>query len=245
MSLNWMTLFHKPFWLLLCLLAIPLWGAQVSYPRSWSAWSWTSGVVHFRPLPDLTRPVLPLTWGDLDGDGDQERISLSAGTVTLWRQSQPVWQSPADWQVYQAELADLNRDGRLELVLLVWRPFHPWPVDRVMPNSGRIIGHQDARGQSCQLILIGWERNAYRQVWAGSALARPVYAFASVDVNGDGLQELVALEGDYTHRQPAQSLAFWAWNGFGFDLLGRRDGTFSSLKVVKSSTGVLTVLTRN
>ena len=131
-------------------------------------------------------------------------------------------------------MADLNRDGREELALLVWRPFKPWPIENILPHGGRISGNQNAEGYSCHLVLIGWRGGAWRELWAGSALARPLAAIEPADVDGDGFAELAVLEGNYsdTAGSPASSLAVWSWNGFGFDLLARQNGSFHQLRVI-------------
>jgi hypothetical protein len=133
------------------------------------------------------------------------------------------WSSPAGWTVQQADWTDLNHDGQSEVTLLVKRPFAPWPVDRVLPYGGFINSHQDADGFSSHIILIGWKGDHWGELWAGSALARPVRSFQTCDVNNDGRQELMVLEGDYTDRDQstATSLAIWEWNSFGFDLVSR------------------------
>jgi hypothetical protein len=133
------------------------------------------------------------------------------------------WSSPVGWTVQQAAWTDLNHDGIPEVTLLVRRPFEPWPVDRVLPYGGRIQNHQDRNGQSSHIILIGWKKDHWGELWAGSALARPVRSFQSADLDQDGAQELVVLEGDYKDSDPfaAESLAIWKWNGFGFDLVSR------------------------
>jgi len=133
------------------------------------------------------------------------------------------WSSPADWTVQQADWTDLNHDGNPEVTLLVKRPFAPWPVDRVLPYGGFINSHQDAGGFSSHIILIGWKGNRWGELWAGSALARPVRSFKTCDVNNDDRQELMVLEGDYADSDPstASSLAIWEWNSFGFDLVSR------------------------
>lgn len=214
--------------------------------NAWQAWSWGAGSLHRELLPFQPQAAFAPSQADLNGDGRPERLELSGGRAALWQGPDLVWQSPIDWQVDQAELADLNQDGFPELIMTVWRPFQPWPIDRVLPHGGRIAAHRDAGGQSCQVILVGWRGDEFREIWAGSALARPLHEFAVVDLNGDGRPELAVLEGDYeAPGSPARTLAVWSWNSFGFDLLARRAGTFSALRAAFSAEGTPLLLTRN
>jgi hypothetical protein len=173
----------------------------------------------------------PVLAADLNGDGQVENLILEDGEVQIEQHGQVAWRSPADWQVTQALIGDLDRDGRPEIDLLVWRPFRPWPVDRFLPYGGRIDSFQDSQGRSCQIILIAWRGNAYQERWAGSALAEPLQAFVAADLDGDGRQELVGLETSYnaTANSPAEAVSVWAWNGFGFSLLARQSGAFRQM----------------
>ncbi len=184
---------------------------------------------------------------DLDQDGRPERLVLHGETLEIFSGGSPVWRSPSGWQVRAAGVADLNRDGVPEAVLLVWRRFQPWPIDRVLPFGGRIAAYQDAQGQSCHLILIGKKQGAYRELWAGSALAQPLADFAAADLDGDGRQELVALESRYTDPAgaPARELSVWEWNGFGFSLQARVQGAYRELKIYQSADGQSLILTRS
>lgn len=156
-------------------------------------------------------------------------------------QSEPKWQSAASWQVKEAVIADLNRDGWTELVMVVWRPFKPWPIDSFMPHGGRIDDFHDRRGQSCHLILVGWDGEVYRELWAGSALIDPVFNIRAVDLDGDGLQELAALEGQYDATRQTGSLTVWDWNGFGFRLRDRVVGSFNDFGIIWMDNNVLIV----
>jgi hypothetical protein len=162
-------------------------------------------------------------------------IKLLNGSVTL---VSPLgnWNSPATWQVQQAVNTDLNHDGNPEVTLLVRRPFEPWPVDRILPHGGRIQNHQDAEGMSSHIILIGWKKDHWGEVWAGSALARPVQHFEVADLNRDGKQELVVLEGSYRSRSlfSSSSLAVWRWDGFGFELVSRVEKTVNHFVITKT-----------
>ncbi len=154
------------------------------------------------------------------------------------------WQSPADWQVVQGAIADLNQDGRPEISLLLWRPFQPWPVDQWLPRGGRIADFQDPKGQSCHVILIGWKNNGYHELWAGSAMSEPITSFKTADLDGDNALELVALEGNYQNPRsaPARVLKVWKWNGFGFSVVSSMTGIFDKMTLVRTIDGKVLIL---
>ena len=111
---------------------------------------------------------------DLNQDGKKECISLEKGVLKVYgcgnAQADVLWQSPADWTVKQWTFSDLNGDAAPEVTMLVWRDFAAWPVDKVMPAGGRIESFHDAQGKSCHVIMLGWEKGAFQEIWAGSAL---------------------------------------------------------------------------
>lgn len=152
-----------------------------------------------------------------------------------------LWQTPDSWQVRESFFADLDRDGEQELVLLVWRPFAPWPVDRFMPHGGRINNFQDEAGNSCHLILIRLTGKVSEEIWAGSALADPLHSLLPVDLDGDGYQELAAIEYSYDRTNSAGSIVVWQWNGFGFSLEDRAPGTFKSMHAFNVDSSVILI----
>ncbi len=123
-----------------------------------------------------------------------------------------------DWRVTASALADVTGDDLAEWVLVVWRPWRDWPIQSWSPAPSPIAGFHDADGNSCHLILL--DPYEGRQVWAGSALPAPLMSLAVGDVDQDGQNEVVALEGDYAaaRQDPAISVVVWKWNGFGFSL---------------------------
>jgi hypothetical protein len=137
--------------------------------------------------------------------------------------------------VVQAQISDLNRDGRPEATLLVWRPFKPWPVDAWLPHGGRIQNFHDSRGASCHIILIGWKQGAFRELWAGSAMADPVKSFAAADLTGTGRQYLATLEGAYDDPlpAPARRIKIWEWNGFGFSIVNELEDSFRFMGIAQ------------
>ncbi len=210
-------------------------------PACLNLFAWTSDGLTPAPFPSfLLSPTSPSA-ADLDGDGREERVELIDGVALIKRGEELLWSSPADWRVTQASISDFNHDGQSELSLLLWREFAPWPVDAYMLHSGRIDDFHDRQNQSCHLILIGWRRNAFGEIWAGSALADPIVAFSAVDIEGDGKQELIALEGRYDRsKEIAHTITIWDWNGFGFTLRSRAlEGRFRALAAVRAPSGSL------
>jgi hypothetical protein len=196
------------------------------------------------PIPPGIVAVSPPGQADLDGDGSPETLDLAGGRLSILSAGVSVWQSHPAWQVVQAAFTDLNHDGRPEVTLLLWRPFQPWPVDQWLPNGGRISAFHDSAGNSCHIILVGWLHGGYQELWAGSAMADPVIAFAAADLDGDHAQELVALEGRYTDSTsaPARTLKVWEWNGFGFSVVSSMNGLFSKIAIVQAANGQILIL---
>lgn len=190
--------------------------------------------------------IQPLSTDDLDGDGAPESIILAKYRLDIVKDGQSVWQSPVEWQVIQADITDLNHDQKPEVTLLLWRPFKPWPIDSILVHPGRIQTFQNKDGQSCHIILVGWKKGYYREIWAGSALAEPLRSFITVDLTSDGFQELIALESIYADKDtsPARALTAWEWNGFGFSLLARVEGDFHDLIVSLAPDHSYWILTR-
>jgi hypothetical protein len=176
---------------------------------------------------------------DLDGDGHHEEFFLKNGRLEIVSQDLTLWSSPQEWQITQFEITDFNNDLVPEVTLLLWRAFSPWPIDAYIPHPGRIQDFHDQENQSCHLILMGYRQGALRELWAGSALAAPLLEFASADLDHDGDQELIALEGRYDAPvHESSTLTLWEWNGFGFTLLARGPhGYFPSLETVQTSSG--------
>ena len=175
----------------------------------------------------------PKLAGDLDSDGDMECLVSSGENLQITDCNAAIlWQIPSEWRVTEAQVGDLNHDGVDEAILLVWRPFKPWPVDQFLPFGGRIKDFHDSHGESCQIILVGWEKDDWRELWAGSALARPVEQLGVADLDGDGWQELAALENDYDATRIGGQLTVWRWLGFGFTLLDRTESRWERLVIM-------------
>ncbi|HEX2979048.1 MAG TPA: hypothetical protein VHO48_02180 [Anaerolineaceae bacterium] len=206
-------------WILLSVFAV----LACASPVRIRAWQLSGDTFQERELWAAQNPLDRFERVDLDNDGQIETLQLTAGRVLIRSGDATVWESPKAWDVRQVLWSDLNHDGHQEATLLVWRPFKPWPIDRFIPHGGRIAAFQNEQGLSCHLILIGLVQGAYREVWAGSALAEPLQSIAVTDLDADGVQELVARETSYAQMAPTRgtALSVWNWNGFGFTLRAR------------------------
>ena len=229
----------RPTLLLSSLLAMSL----VS-PAYLQLQAWTSGNLTPVSYPSHALATASSKAADLDGDGEVESLTLVNETAFIRRGDVQLWRSPADWNVLQASVSDFDHDGLPEASLLLWREFAPWPVDRYLRHPGRIDDFHDRHNQSCHLILIGWRRSEFREIWAGSALADPIVAFSAADIDGDERQELIALEGRYDRsKEVGQSITIWDWNGFGFSLRWRgREGNLRALSAVQAANGKILLL---
>jgi hypothetical protein len=135
---------------------------------------------------------------------------------------------PPDWHVDASTLADVTGDGAAEWVLLVWRPWRDWPIQQWSAVPSPIAGFHDAAGDSCHLILLDPQDG--HEVWAGSALPVPLLALAVEDVDGDGDNEVLTIEGTYAEGRAGTGryVSVWGWSGFGFRLEWRSPpGTYA------------------
>ncbi len=133
-----MNLMFRRNFLLLSIAALTL----VS-PVPIHAWQLVDSELKVVPMSAELQPIAPVMSVDFDGDGQPETLTLAEGRAAIHSADQIRWQSPPAWQVQQALIADLNYDGLPEVVLLVRRPFKPWPVDKWLPTGGRIRDFHD------------------------------------------------------------------------------------------------------
>ncbi len=222
--------------------------AQVS-ERAIRGFSFTV-VVALLVLLSRSAPQPPWQVYVFAGDAFVSLLHLSPSSLT-WSSSPGPFDSPCPsvpdtWRVTACTLADVTHDGAPEWVLLVWRPWRDWPIQRWSSVPSPIADFHDAAGQSCHLILR--DPQSGREVWAGSALPAPLLALAVGDVDGNGRNEVVALEGDYVVGRdgPARHINVWRWNGFGFTLEWRSPpATFRQLCLTDvNNDGILDVAVR-
>jgi hypothetical protein len=153
-------------------------------------------------------PTVAFDHNVIDG-GPAARSPVSPGMPDL----------PPDWHIAASNLADVTGDGIAEWVLLVWRPWRDWPIQRWNAAPSPIAGFHDAGGDSCHLILLDPDQGG-REIWAGSALPMPFLSLIVADVDGDGANEVLTIEGSYADGRNGNGthVDVWGWNGFGFTM---------------------------
>ncbi|TEB07721.1 Capsule biosynthesis protein CapA [Pelotomaculum schinkii] len=145
---------------------------------------------------------------DLDQDGACEDYTLQDGKLKVATGAQIIWESQDDWWVDDFFLGDADNDGVFDLNMLVWK-------------SGSFGRHKpfwiagDDPDVKNHLFIFKPAAGSFKPVWQSSNLDRPNYEAALADLDGDGKNELIVTEGDYT--DPAKRDAgLWKWNGWGF-----------------------------
>jgi hypothetical protein len=154
---------------------------------------------------------------DLTGDGVSEQVRLVEEQVSIHRDGVEVWRGLPEWRVVDVALGDPNDDGRGELLLALWKP--------------------DPEGVPCSHpFIVGYREGAYRVLWGGSAVADPIREVELGDVNGDGVQELIVLDGKGKNSKSAVSV--WRWHGWGFSLVWRSPpGRYRDLNLIRGEPG--------
>ncbi|MDD4564617.1 MAG: hypothetical protein PHE79_03970 [Eubacteriales bacterium] len=146
---------------------------------------------------------------DLDGDGGMEEYYLLGETLTVKKGEQELWETPADWQIQTFSLGDVNNDGKAELVFSLWKK---GSFGKIRPfwHTGKDDSYKN------HLFVYKFEEDAFKPVWCSSDLDRPILSIDILDINDDGLNELVVEEGQYQLPITFRSLAVWQWDQWGF-----------------------------
>jgi hypothetical protein len=154
---------------------------------------------------------------DLDGDGTSERIILDKdqeSTLSVRHGKRLLWTGvPARWKPWKLAVADVDGDGRREIIVGVYKSTRFFP-----------------RPHNC-LFIYAWDGQRVRPKWLGSSLSKPFLDFAFLDANAYGQQELASIE---IKRDKRLCLALYSWNGFGFTLEGQR-GDWQEARLIEAA----------
>jgi hypothetical protein len=140
------------------------------------------------------------------------KFLLQDGVLRVSKDSKTVWETPDQWWADDFVLADSDNDGQAEINLSVWKSgdFGPFKPFWIKENDASVKNH---------FFVFNWENGEARAQWQSSNLTAPNCEISVRDINGDGQNELVVIEGDY-QDWPAcngQYAAVWRWDGWGFE----------------------------
>jgi poly-gamma-glutamate capsule biosynthesis protein CapA/YwtB (metallophosphatase superfamily) len=156
-------------------------------------------------------PDSQITTADLDNDNLLEIYSLNQGRLVVTENSQILWQSPVEWWIDSFVLADANHDGSLNLNLSLWKAgdFGSSQPFWIKENDPSVKNH---------FFVLNLVNNQIKIVWGSSNLDQPNCEFRFADLDNDGQEELIVLEGEYTDNFQCQGkyLAVWKWQEWGF-----------------------------
>jgi poly-gamma-glutamate synthesis protein (capsule biosynthesis protein) len=166
---------------------------------------------------------------DLDNNSVPENYDLENGKLTITENEKMIWQSPNDWWIDNFVLADSNNDGIIDINLSLWKSgsFGTSKPFWVKENDMSVKNH---------FFVLDFSGGAIKQVWGSSNLTEPNCEFKIADIDNDGKNDLVVVEGDYSQKPKCAGsyVAVWKWNDWGFSNEWRSEkGDFSGLEIEK------------
>jgi hypothetical protein len=168
-------------------------------------------------------PLKQTVTTDLDGDGAFETLDLDASrepALQVRHGAKLLWSGiPRRWKPWKLAFADVDGNGTREIVLGIHKGTKYFP-----------------RPHNC-LFIYGWTGQSARKKWLGSSLSKPFTDFLLYDVDGDGRDELIALE---TLADKKRCVVCYSWNGFGWAADWQR-GAWKSARLLGASQGRIRV----
>ncbi|MFH1789949.1 MAG: CapA family protein [bacterium] len=164
---------------------------------------------------------------DLDSNSIPEVYILEGGQLTIKEKSKIIWQSSTDWWIDDFVLADSNNDGISDINLSLWKAgnFGESKPFWVKENDMSVKNH---------FFVLDFLNGKVKTIWGSSNLEFPNCNFKIVDIDNDGKNELVVIEGDYSSNYECigNYVAVWRWNRWGFANEWRSaDGNFTGLEI--------------
>ncbi len=164
---------------------------------------------------------------DLNNNSHLEHCILKDGTLKIYHGTILIWESPDNWWVDDFQIADSTCDGIMNINISAWRAgnFGSSKPLWIEENDMSIRNH---------FFVMKLENGAVKPVWMSSNLPVPNREFAFADVDLDGRQELVVIEGEYDDeiQRAGNHVAVWQWDEWGFSNEWRSDkGSYSNLRI--------------
>jgi len=199
---------------------------------------WDSNKVNFQKIsgatiyleePQNKEIILKQEQADLDNNSIKETYILENGKLTISQNSKIIWQSPTEWWIDNFVLADSNNDGIADINLSLWKAgnFGSSKPFWVKENDMSVKNH---------FFVLDFINGEIKQIWGSSNLAEPNCKFQIADIDNDGKNDLIVIEGDYSQKPKCSGnyVAVWKWNDWGFSNEWRSErGNFTNLEIEK------------
>jgi len=168
-------------------------------------------------------------WADLNNNSQKEIYILKNGKLKILENLKVIWESPDDWWIDNFFLADSNNDGIVDINLSLWKAgnFGSSKPFWVSENDMSVKNH---------FFIYDFVNEKVKLIWGSSNLEVPNCEFGFTDIDKDGSNELIVIEGYYAQgiKCKGKYLAIWRWNGWGFSNEWRSEkGEFFNLKIEK------------
>ena len=216
----------------------------------WLAFSFRSDAEGYGPAP-INHPTLAAAERPTHQHAtildEQTTLVLEGGSLTVLYRDEEAWTSDPSWDIRELLVADLNNDDEQEVALVLWKPFRPDPP--VFYDAFGFPAPWEEGSLRNHLFIYTWRDGERLPLWCSSPIADPISDLTLGDVDGDGANELVALEGSYGDGldAPAHQVSVWRWNGWGFTLQWRSPaGAYANLTLQDvTADGVLDILVQD
>jgi len=188
-----------------------------------------SGATIYLEEPQNKEIILKQKQADLDNNLIKETYILENGKLTISENSKIIWQSSTEWWVDNFVLADSNNDGIADISLSLWKAgnFGSSKPFWVKENDMSVKNH---------FFVLDFINGEIKQVWGSSNLAEPNCKFQIADIDNDGKNDLIVIEGDYSQKPKCSGnyVAVWKWNDWGFSNEWRSErGNYTNLEIEK------------
>ncbi|MDD3999189.1 MAG: hypothetical protein PHR98_03780 [Candidatus Shapirobacteria bacterium] len=164
---------------------------------------------------------------DLNNNQIEESYVLEKGKLSIWENSKMVWQSPKEWSIDNFVLADINNDGVTEINLSLWKSgnFGDSKPFWIKNNDMSVKNH---------FFVLNFEKGKVKEIWGSSNLSQPNCEFQIADVDEDGKNDLIVIEGSYGQKLGCvgEYVAIWEWDEWGFTNKWRSEkGDYLNLRI--------------
>ena len=189
----------------------------------------TKKIIYNNTLKKNSSSVLKEEWADLNNNSVQEKYHLENGILTIVENNKLIWQSPNNWWVDNFIFADSNNDGIIDLNLSLWKSGD-------FEASEPSWAEKNDKTTKNYFFILNLINDSVKQIWHSSYFSEPNCEFQIADIDDDGENDLIVIEGDYAFKPQCTGkyIAVWKWNEKGFSKQWQSEwGNYTNLEIEK------------